>query len=232
MYAVILAGGFGTRLKRVLNGNTPKPLVPIKGRPFLEFVINNLKQMGFRRFVFCLYYLAEKIQDYFGNGADYGIKIEYSIEEQPLGTGGAVGPLRGKLKSTFCVVNADTYLELNMMNYLYTHQLKNATATIALAEAEDTSRYGQVNINGDGKILNFLEKEDSGGCAGYINAGFYLLEPRIFTYIPEGRFVSLEKDVFPKMISEGEKIYSYKGVANFFDIGTPEDYYKFLNWVK
>lgn len=230
MFAVILAGGFGTRLRSVVC-NVPKPLALVNGRPFLEYVIKNAKLMGIKQIILCLYYMKEKIQEYFQDGARWGVQIIYSVEERPLGTGGAVGLLRNVIDSTFCVINGDTYLNLDLQKCLTEHKRKAATATIALTNVKEPGRYGQVQLDRSSYIKGFVEKSSHGGFQGYINAGLYLLEPEIFRYIKEDSFVSLEKDVFPVIVSAGKRIAGYPAVKNFFDIGTPEDYRLFCKWL-
>ena len=232
MQAIILAGGFGSRLRPVIQ-DLPKPLAPVNGKPFLEYLLANLKKLGLSRFIFCVHYLAEKIQEYFDDGANYGINIEYSVEKKPLGTGGALGLLRRRLQErTFCVINADTYLNLDLGDCYSFHRQKDATATLALAAVENVHRYGQVITDKEDRVISFREKNVSVSGAGYINAGLYLLQPVVFEYIPEGRPVSLEKEAFPQMIAAGERVFGFKKVSEFFDIGIPEDYRSFFRWAE
>lgn len=234
MKTVVIAGGFGTRLQTILKG-VPKPLAPAGGKPFLEHLLYGLKQHGLCDFIFCLHYLAEEIQVRFGDGSCLGVGITYSIENEPLGTGGAIGLLRHRLDGTFCAVNADTYLELDFVRFLSEHRRRGAAVTLALAEVTGeagAARYGRVEIDAGGRVMGFVEKGGAVSSRGYVNAGLYLLEPKIFSYIPEGRPISLESEVFPDMIAAGEKVYGYTGVTHFFDIGTPEDYMCFQRWVE
>lgn len=229
MNALILAGGFGTRLRSVVD-SIPKPLAPINGHPFLEIIINNLKKMGIKEITLCVHYMADKIHDYFGDGSNWGVEISYSVEKQPLGTGGAIGLLRNTISSTFCVLNADSYMDINYSDFLAAHKKDNAIASIAITKVEDPSRYGQVCLGETNRIVKIIEK---GICNinSYINAGFYIFEPTVFDYIEKDKFVSFEKEVLPSMIFSGEKIIGFMEIDNFFDIGTPEDYQKFKRWV-
>ncbi|HUC92005.1 MAG TPA: nucleotidyltransferase family protein [Paenibacillus sp.] len=230
MKAVILAGGFGTRLRSVVS-DLPKPLAPVNGKYFLEYLLEQLKTNGIYEFIFCVHYMADKIMNHFGNGERFGVRIDYSVETEPLGTGGAIGLCRQMISETFCVLNADTYLDLDIQDCLRRHQGSGAFLTMAVAHMVDTGRYGQVQIQTDGRIGGFEEKGAPGSKSGYINAGFYIVEPRIFTYIPPIQNVSLEQDVFPAFFRWAEKINSYSNVEHFFDIGVPEDYYRFQRWI-
>ena len=230
MKTVILAGGFGTRLQPVLKG-LPKPLAPVNSQCFLEYLLEYLKKNEFYDYIFCLHHMAGKIIEYFGRGDKMGVRIYYSIEENPMGTGGAIGLLRGILNEAFCVVNADTYLELDMKDYIEVHKNSGALATIAVTKVTDICRYGRVELDHDGYVKNFLEKENGSQEEGYINAGMYIFEPGIFAYIPEKQFISLEKEVFPALLQVKEKIKSYSKVENFFDIGIPSDYENFQQWI-
>jgi NDP-sugar pyrophosphorylase family protein len=230
MNVIILAGGFGTRLQSVING-LPKPMAPVGRRPFLEYLLDNLKKNGFYNFIFCLHYLAEKVKAHFSDGSKFGVRINYSLEEEPLGTAGAIGLLRDRFDDAFCVVNADTYLEINVQDFIAQHEKRQAFATMALVRVCNPERYGQVGLDDRWRVTGFTEKGQSQIRDGYINAGFYLFDPEVFTYIPANKFVSLEKDVFPAMLKKGEKVYGYPHVANFFDVGIPQDYFKFCRWV-
>lgn len=229
MHTIVLAGGFGTRLQYVLK-DLPKPLAPVNSKSFLEYLLDSLKRNGLCDFTFCLHYMPEKIIEHFGDGSKLGIRISYSIEEKPMGTAGAVGVLRDKLNETFCVVNADTYLELNMQDCISAHKNSNAIATIAVTQVKDSSRYGRAVLDNTGLIKGFSEKGEGSLKNGYVNAGLYIFEPQVLDYIPENRPVSLEKDVFSALLGEKRAINSYPHVMNFFDIGIPEDYYNFQKW--
>lgn len=230
MHMVILAGGLGTRMQSVLK-DLPKPLAPVGEKCFMEICLDKLKEDGLVDFTLCLHYMPEKIMNYFGDGSKFGIKINYSIEEKPMGTGGAIGLLRNCLNETFCVLNADTYLELDMQDCLAWHRLGKAMATLAITRVDDISRFGRVEQDQTGFVKGFLEKDESLSGSGSINAGLYVLEPQIFDYIPQNQFISMEKDVFITLLKNKIKINSYPRVDNFFDIGIPSDYYRFQQWI-
>lgn len=229
MKSVILAGGRGTRLYPVIK-SLPKPMAPVDNRCFLEILVDALKRSGLQDFTFCVSYMEEKIKEYFGDGSRFGVQISYSTEEVPLGTGGAIGLLRQNLHSTFLVFNGDTYQELIIENCLKCHQDSGAIATIAVVEVADSSRYGRV-LNANGYVRSFVEKGESGQ-GGVISSGVYVLEPEVFDYIPQGKVVSLEQEVFPALLHHGRPIAIYNGVRNFFDIGLPDDYYGFVDWIR
>jgi len=229
MHTVVLAGGFGTRLKSVLK-DLPKPLAPVNDKCFLEYLLDNLKRNGLKDFIFCLHYMAEKITDVFDDGSKFGVKIIYSIEKEPMGTAGAIGLLRKELNETFCVVNADTYIELDIPSCIAAHKSSGAIATMAVTQVKDSSRYGRIILDNTGFIKDYTEKNESPLKGGYINAGLYIFEPKVFDYIPANRFVSLEKEVFASLLKEKGVIFSYPHVKNFFDIGIPEDYHNFQQW--
>lgn len=220
MMAVILCGGLGTRLRSIID-NLPKPMASIAGRPFLEYLILQLKRQGFRDILLCTGYLGEKVREYFSDGKNWGVNILYSHEPEPLGTGGAL-KLAQKLiyGDDFLLMNGDSFLDVDF-NKLINYHLKNkALATIALVEVENPARYGVVEIDETGKIKNFVEKTKSSR-SKLINGGVYMFNRKVFNYIPEGK-VSLEKEVFPQLIGKGFYGMPIKGF--FIDIGIPEDY--------
>jgi len=224
MWAVILAGGFGTRL-RPLTYRFPKPMIPVRGKPFLEYIIGFLRRQKVLDVVLCLHYMADRFVSYFEDGGRFGIRIAYSFEKVPLGTAGAVKNARKWVKGTFFLLNGDTYLDVNLWDALEYHRGRCALATMVLTNASEPGRYGLVELAEDGCVLSFREKA-SLSSGGYVNAGVYVFEPEILDYIPEGVGCSLERDVFPGLFESGE-LYGYPSSGYFIDIGTPEDYRRF-----
>lgn len=228
MKVFILAGGLGTRI-RPLFPDTPKALIPIRGKPFLEHQLQLLAGQGFRHFVLCLGYLAEQIIGYFGDGAKWGVAIEYSVEKSPLGTAGAIKNAARFFRETSLVLNGDTYLEMDYRALIAYHKKQaectGIIGTLALVEVEDASRYGSVIVGKDGRIIEFREKVPSLRQSGLINAGVYVFEPRFLDYIPAGRNVSLEKETLPTLLASGEKLFGFLVKGPFVDIGTPEGYH-------
>lgn len=220
----ILCGGLGIRLKSVLKGY-PKVMAKINGRPFLEILINYYQSYGFKRFILCTGYKAEIIQHYF-QGNHKGDEIVISQETEPLGTGGAVKKALSKITSNpFVVVNGDSFLKVDFLELLEFHNKSNAVTTIALVKLEDTRRYGRVNVDSTGKILNFDEKIQSKK-DGWINSGVYILNKEIFEKFDKQRkCFSLEYDLFPRLV--GLEFYGMKtNSEEFIDIGTPDDFSK------
>lgn len=226
--AVILAGGLGTRLRTVL-GALPKALAPVAGKPFLVYQLDWLKRCGVRNIVLCTGYQHQLIQHYLGDGADLGLSIRYSIEDQPLGTAGALRKARDEITGTFLVLNGDTYLDVDLQTLLFDHRASGSVATLALMWVELANRYGAVTLDEQGRIVCFGEKQHSG--AGLVNAGLYACEPSLLTHFPERDPLSLELDVFPALASQG--LLSGHVVKGYVcDIGTPESYAQFVQDVK
>ena len=222
MKAVILAGGFGTRLKEVVK-DVPKPMAMIAGKPFLEHQIHALKEQGVTDIILAVHYMSEKIKSYFGKGIRFGVGITYSEEEVPLGTAGAIKRAERYIDDTFLVLNGDTYSGINLERFLDFHKAKRSNATVSLTKVKDSSQYGKITLK-DNKIVNFGEKTEAG--EGLINSGIYIFEPIIFDYIEPEKKNSLEREVFPKMVQEN-KLYGYVCDNYFMDIGRPETYFQF-----
>lgn len=220
MKALILCGGLGTRLRRVID-DRPKPMASVAGKPFLEYLIWQLKRYDFRDIVLCIGYLGDQVRAYFGDGSDWGVHISYSHEPEPLGTGGAIKLAEVLVREeNFLVMNGDSFLDIDLNGLINYHLEKGALATMALVKVEDPTRYGTVEINEKGEIGNFVEKGKSSG-SKFVNGGIYVFNRKVFDYIPESK-VSLEKEVFPKLIGKGFYGRPVKGF--FIDIGVPEDY--------
>jgi len=215
--AYILAGGKGTRL-RPLTYKTPKPLIQIGEKPLLLHTIDRLKAAGIDEFVISVQYLKEQIMDYFKNGSDFGVKISYFEEDEPLGTAGALPALKKRFGEPFLMLNGDVLSQIDITDLERIHEQNNSSATLALVAVDNPSACGVVKLEGD-KIVEFLEKPKNPP-TNLVNGGFYLLEPDIIDLIPEG-FSMIEKDVFPKLASEG-KLYGHHYPGPWIDIGTPE----------
>ncbi len=222
MKALILAGGFGKRL-RIAISDVPKPMAPIAGKPFLEHQIRHLKEQGVEDIILCIHYMADKIKSYFGDGKKIGVNITYSEEENPLGTGGAIKLAQKYIGDTFIVLNGDTYSKIDIKDLMEFHRSRNSKFTMCLTTSKNALASGNVIVEGD-RIKNFVEKQDIG--TDLINSGVYVLEPEIFDYIEMGKNVSLEREVFPKL-AENKLLYGYKYNGYFIDIGLPETYSQF-----
>ena len=220
MKAIILAGGQGKRLRSVIN-DIPKPMAPIKDKPFLEYLILQLKKQKIKDIIISTGYRGHIIKSYFQDGGNWGINIEYSEEDKPLGTGGALRKA-GELidDEQFIVMNGDSFFDIEFKQLISFHEDKQAVATIGLAYVETIERYGQVESGNDGEVTKFNEKGNSGS-PGYINGGIYILNSEIINKIPLGQ-VSLETEVFPNLTNDG--LFGVKFKRFFIDIGKPEEY--------
>ena len=226
---LVLAGGFGTRLRTVVS-DVPKPLAPVLGVPFLQYLILSWKSQGIKEIILLLHYQAEMIKDLVKSmkisGLIDGLKIEIIVEDEPLGTGGSVLNAVDYLniQRNFLVVNADTWLGLGLEQII-----SAGPYSIGAVEVADVGRYGGMDIQ-SGHVNAFCEKETSTGW-GWINAGIYHLCPEIFDDFRVGDSFSLETTVFPGFLEHG-KLNAIKLDTDFVDIGIPEDYLRFCRWVK
>jgi mannose-1-phosphate guanylyltransferase/phosphomannomutase len=218
--AVILAGGAGTRL-RPLTYVMPKCLLPVAGKPLLERTIKYLNEYGISEFIVCVAYLKDQIINSFGDGSRLGVKIQYAQADTPLGTAGQLGTARHLLDDQFLAMNGDIVTTLNIHNLVATHRMKGGIGTIAVKKFEVKVPYGHISIALDGRIERFEEKPTLSYSA---NAGIYIFEKRIFDYIPEGKSSSLEREVFPKLISSGERLNAYFEDAKWADVGSMTDF--------
>lgn len=221
MQALILAGGAGTRLSSVLAGLN-KPMAPIAGKPFLEYLLRQLKQHKIDEVILCVGYKADLIRSYFGTGADWGIKISYSCEEDFLGTAGALKLAERHIRGDdFLVMNGDSLFDIELRALMHYHLDRQATATVALAYVDDTQRYGAVSVDESSQIVRFIEKRES-NTGGLINGGVYVFSRKVLDFIPPGQPVSLERNILPGLIRKG--LYGLPSKGYFVDIGVPADY--------
>ena len=216
--AVILAGGLGTRLG-ALTQATPKPLLPVGGRPFLEYLFWNLKRQGVASVLLSVGYRASQISDIFADGRSVGLRIEYVVEDEPLGTGGALKHCLSKLAENFFVLNGDTLFDVNLHELIRLGGPNEVKLVMALRKVEAIERYGAVRLKGD-QVVAFDEKGGSG--VGWINGGVYWMSRKSLEDLPDGKS-SLEKDLFPILLKK--KQLKAKAFDRFFiDIGVPETY--------
>jgi NDP-sugar pyrophosphorylase family protein len=216
---VVLAGGFGTRLQKVVK-DRPKALAEVSGRPFLAYLLEKLQVAGIRKTVLCTGYLAAQIEAAFGER--FGeMTLTYSMEYSPLGTAGAIAHALPHITSDIALVaNGDCFFEANLNDMLSWHESRRANATILLTNVPDVSRFGRVETDPTGMVGAFKEKGGSG--PGWINAGVYLIKRSMIETIPKGREVSIEKEVFPSWVGKG--LCAWQGDGDFLDIGTVESY--------
>lgn len=233
MQAILLCGGMGTRLRSVVS-DRPKPMADICGKPFLQYLLEMLRDKGITEVIFALGYMGEMIEEYFQDGSAFGLKIAYSYEEEPLGTGGAIRNALPKiLEEEVLVLNADTYFPMDYQGLLCFHQENDGDFSLATRGVPDISRYGAVRRDAAGRILAWNEKLEDGGqpLAGEINGGIYVMKKSLIAEIPEGK-QSLEQDCIPKWLSEGKRIFGLPFDGYFMDIGIPKDYQQFITDVE
>ncbi|MBI3945599.1 MAG: D-glycero-beta-D-manno-heptose 1,7-bisphosphate 7-phosphatase [Armatimonadetes bacterium] len=218
MTAVILCGGLGTRLRPVI-GDLPKILAPIAGRPFLHSLLAYLRGQGITDVVLATGHGAAAVAACGGDGSARGLRLRYSEETEPLGTGGAIRLAAPQIGSDpFLVLNGDSLVGADLARTVAFHQERGARATLVLAEVPDKTRFGSVLLEPDGRVAGFVEKGASG--PGRINAGIYVMNREVLQAIPAGRSVSVEREVFPALVGRG--LYGLVAPGPFIDIGTPE----------
>ena len=225
MKAFILAGGEGTRL-RPLTYTTPKSLLPICNRPFLEHQLRLMRSHGIDEALLLTGYLADAFGPFVERMAGEGIRLEVVREAEPLGTAGAVRNVLDRMDGTTIVFNGDVLTDLDLGALIGTHQAARAVATLTLTPVEDASAYGLVPLDEAGRVKGFVEKPppDVAKKGGLINAGTYVLEPSVFDDVPAGEMWSFERQVFPSLVERGEPVYGFPSDAYWLDIGTPERY--------
>ncbi len=230
--AVILAGGFGTRLQTVVS-DVPKPMAPINQEPFLNYIFSYLKYYGIKQVVLSTGYLAEKISGYYKEEYN-GIKISYTTEENPLGTGGGIRLALEKCTTKqVLVLNGDSFFDVNIAEYTKQHEANRADCSLALRKVDNAARYGTIALGKENKISEFKEK-DSIEKEGLINGGVYIINRALFLQQTEPLIpFSIEKDFYETRMKELE-IFGFEYDGYFIDIGIPEDYKKaqhdFLNF--
>lgn len=222
--AIILAGGFGTRLQAVVN-DVPKPMAPINNEPFLNYVFDYLKHYNIEHVVLSTGYLSEKISQYYNN--EYkGIKISYTKEVEPLGTGGGIRlALEKCLTNEVLVLNGDSFFDVNLNSYYKQHSSFKSDCSLALRKVDNVSRYGTIKLD-DTSVIKAFKEKDGVEQPGLINGGVYILNRELFFNKTEAnKAFSIEKDFFEKRINE-LTIFGFEYQGYFIDIGIPEDYKK------
>src|SRR3954449_44384 len=226
MKAVIMAGGEGSRL-RPLTSRQQKAMMPLANRPMMEHIIRLLKEHGFDDLVVTVAFMANNVRTYFGNGEEFGVRIQYATEETPLGTAGSVRNAMDELDERFLVIAGDVITDIDLSGLVARHDEKNAMASIGLKSMENPLEFGIVITREDGSIERFLEKPTWGQVfSDTINTGIYVLEPRIFDYIPDGRPVDFSSEVFPALLADGKPLYGFSCEGYWEDVGTLEAYGK------
>src|SRR5450432_3589209 len=223
MKAVVMAGGEGTRL-RPMTANQPKPLLPVVNRPIMEHVLRLLRRHGFTDTVVTVQFLASVIRNYFGDGDELGMNLQYATEETPLGTAGSVKNAEAELRdSRFVVISGDALTYIDLTDMARFHQANNALVTVALKRVANPLEFGIVNTAEDGRIERFLEKPTWGQVfSDTANTGIYMMEPEIFKYVAAGEAVDWSQDVFPRLLDVGAPVFGYVADAYWEDVGTLE----------
>ena len=224
MKAVILVGGQGTRL-RPLTCNTPKPMLPLVNQPFIEHMIESLRDQGIDEVILAVQYLAERFRQVLGDGSQLGVKVRIVEEPEPRGTAGAVKHIEHLLDGTTFVFNGDVMTDLDLQAMLTFHRERASKLTIALTPVEDPTAFGLVETDAAGRIQRFLEKprpEDV--TTDMVNAGTYIIEPELFRYVPPNQYYMFERGLFPVALQTGDPMFGYPSRAYWTDVGRPSTY--------
>jgi len=217
---ILMVGGLGTRL-RPLTDNIPKPMLKVGNKPILQTIIEKFAEYGYTNVVLCVNYKSHVIEDYFGDGSEFGVNIEYVFEEQRMGTAGALSLLKEKPSEPFFVMNGDLLTNVNFEHLDSYHITNNSMGTMCVREYDFQVPYGVVNIKGS-KILSIEEKPTH---KFFVSAGIYMLSPEILEYIPQNKFYDMPT-LFEKLISEDKNIISFPLREYWLDIGRIEEYKK------
>ena len=226
---ILLVGGFGTRLAP-LTLESPKPMLPVAGRPVTEHQILAAQRAGIHTLVLATSYLSEVFTPYFGDGSKWGMKILYAVEKEPLGTGGAIRNAAELLNletldEPVVIFNGDVLSRHSIADQIAFHQSHKADATLHLIEVEDARAFGCVPTDSQGRVTAFLEKMDN-PITNSINAGCYVFAPAVIASIPLGEVVSVERQTFPALVESGRPVFGYKEQAYWLDVGTPAALFK------
>ena len=219
---ILLVGGFGTRLMP-LTKNTPKPMLTVAGLPVTEHQLAMARNAGITTVVLATSYLSELFIPYFGDGSKWGMKLIYAVEKEPLGTGGAISNAAQFLDTNepIVVFNGDVLSSHNLSEQIRQHQENKADVTLHLTSVDDARAYGCVPTDSDGRVIAFLEKMEN-PVTNPINAGCYIFSPEIVTSIPRETVISVEREVFPQLISNHGRLFGFIDDSYWLDIGTPK----------
>ena len=222
MQAVILVGGEGTRL-RPLTSTVPKPVVPLVDRPFISFMLEWLKGHGIDDVIMSCGFLATSVRNVLGDGSGLGIRLRFVEEPDPRGTAGALKFAESMLDERFLMLNGDVLTDIDLTAQIAQHERTGARAPLALVPVEDPTAYGLVQLEEDRSVRDFVEKPSSDQIdTNLISAGAYVLEREVLDLVPSDRNVSIEREVWPRLIGDG--LYGYPSESYWLDIGTPERY--------
>lgn len=219
--AILLVGGLGTRLMP-LTRTVPKPMLPVAGLPVTEHQLVTARRAGITSLVLATSYLSDVFIPYFGDGSRWGMKLQYAVEEEPLGTGGAIRNAAELLTGDESIVifNGDVLSSHDLSRQIQMHESLDADVTMHLTHVADARAYGCVPVDADGRVTAFLEKMEK-PVANTINAGCYVFHPRVIQQIPVGKVVSIEREIFPDLVNRGQAIYGMVEDSYWIDIGRP-----------
>jgi len=218
--AVVLVGGKGTRL-RPLTLSAAKPMLPTAGVPYLEHLLSRIREAGMRHVVLGTSYRAQTFEEYFGDGTDFGLEIEYVVEDEPLGTGGGIRNVYDRLRyDTAMVFNGDVLSGVDLRAVLSTHREAGADVTLHLVRVADPRAFGCVPTDPTGRVLGFLEKTDDPPTE-QVNAGCYVFGRNVIAGIPAGVPVSVERETFPSLLADGATVVGHVDTSYWLDLGTP-----------
>ena len=231
MKAVVLAGGFGTRLQP-LTYTKPKPMLPIGQRPILHYIVESLAKQGFDEIIITTNYLDDAIVDYFGDGSRFGVGIRFSQEREPLGTAGGVKNAKRHLDECFAVIQGDNVTAINLMKEARCHKRKRGVATIAVKRFEQPWRFGVVELADSKRVRRFAEKPKPEECfSDLVSLGLYVFEPEVLDLIPDHREYDFARNLFPDLLERKLPIYGFETRAFWVDVGHVDGYVKASRWV-
>ncbi|MCL2143204.1 MAG: NDP-sugar synthase [Methanomassiliicoccaceae archaeon] len=221
--AVVMVGGKGTRL-RPLTNNRPKPILPVLDRPCLLYLIGSLAAAGINEIILACGYRSEKMAAAIGDGSAHGISIEYSYEDVPMGTAGAIKLLEDRLDDTFVAVNGDVFADIDLKGEILEHKRTGASVTISLARVSNPCEFGIARLDDDGRITEFKEKpRPEEVFSDLINAGVYVMEKKILGYVPKGKMYDLSKELIPDIMGKGHRVQGHMMNGIWMDVGRPGD---------
>lgn len=219
-----MAGGLGTRL-RPLTHLRPKPMVPVVNRPILEHTLELLRQHDITEILMLLYYMPDTIKDYFGNGSEFGVNIEYITAKEDFATAGAVRLAASKLRNSFLVISGDIITDLDLSAFLDFHRAQKAVGSMALSRVADPAAFGIVDLDSSNRIMRFVEKPGQDEIfTNLVNTGVYVFEPDIFELIAENQKVYFERSVFPAMAEHEQPLFGFEHDGYWIDVGVVETY--------
>ena len=221
MKAVILAGGLGTRLQPYTN-SLPKPMLPLGEKPILEHLIEWIKKNGVKEIVLCVSYLRKKIEDYFGDGKKFGVKIEYAISKKPLATAGQLKTAEKFIEDTFVCLYGDSIYNFSLRNMIAHHKKDKSSVTMSLYNYKFNLKYGVIDTTNIGRVTSWNEKPEF---SAKINMGCYVMEPEVLQLIPKNKSCGMD-DVIRKVLVKRKKVSSVVSTKGFLDIGDKDTYEK------